>query len=194
MRSLSRNPDDRYQHASDFAEELLGFLFSRSLKVSSRDLRELLIELRTNEPKPSPEPQPEENERQNLILQLIEDEFVEFKSLDEDGDAPITGSQPLDSLMGAASPGYDPASPLPVADFDAGQSSPPQDTRDGTPPPAPSSSPMHLRQSGNHPRSRMASPAPRRESGGLLPWIIALVVLVVGMGGAYYYFFVVKNL
>ena len=139
LKALEKNVQERYQHASEFADDLLGFLFSRSLKVSSRDLRELLDDLRRTEATPSPKEAAEaatsDPARSNVILQLIEEEFTSFRSLDEDSDAPPTGSLPLETLSGGELPGYDPSAPLAVSDFDGvgGESSPAGGKPDPTP-------------------------------------------------------------
>lgn len=191
-KALARDADQRYQKASEFADDLLGFLFSRSLKVSARDLRELIAELRKKRG-PRKEPKPNES---NVILKLIEDEFADFRSIDQADNGPPTGSLPLTSLTD-----YDPSSPLPLGDFDAGDLSP-APSRPGeaetTPPPAPGSAPMRMDdredsrpQAGSSGKS-MKSPAPKRGLGPL-PWVV-LLLLVAGGGGAYYWFFVLGNM
>lgn len=191
-KALARDADQRYQKASEFADDLLGFLFSRSLKVSARDLRELIAELRKKQA-PRKEPKPDES---NVILKLIEDEFADFRSIDQADNGPPTGSLPLTSLTD-----YDPSSPLPLGDFDAGDISP-APSRPGeaepTPPPAPGSAPMRMNEredsrplAGSSGKS-MKSPAPKR-SMGPLPWVV-LLLLVAGGGGAYYWFVVLGNM
>ncbi|MCA9650181.1 MAG: protein kinase [Myxococcales bacterium] len=193
-RALARDPDTRYQHASEFADDMLAFLFSRSLKVSARDLSDLLDPLRKRQ-KPRQEPKPDES---NLILKLIEDEFADIRSLDEDEDGPPTGSQPLASLGD-----YDPSSPLSLGDFDAGDLSPaPSGPGEAelTPVPAPGSAPMRMDGDDEDvPTKRppmasasMKSPAPRQGMGAGL-WVMLLLVLAAGGGGAYYWFVVLGN-
>lgn len=195
QRALNKDLDARYQTAGDFADDLLGFLFSRSLKVSARALAETFEELRRSEP-PSHTSPPGGSA---LIKQMIDEEFLNFQSLGAEGDAD-TGSQPLDSLMGPAAPAYDPAAPLALADFDAagstaslvdgGDPPPPEEPRarakpvEADRPPAPRA-----------PRAptRMPSPAPRREGASLLPWIVLLLLFALG-GGAYYWLFVMGNI
>jgi eukaryotic-like serine/threonine-protein kinase len=187
-RALLPDTDRRYQTASEFADDLLGFLFSRSLKVSSRDLSDLLEEMRRSQPKSETAPQASQS---NLILKLIDEEFLHFKSLDEDSDADPTGSQPLDSL---AAPGdYDPSAPLSLSEFETSDasSSLPGVAREPTLPPAPGSSPMQMGASGSHPASPAPAPAPEKSS--LTPWLLVLVLLAAG-GGAYYWLVVLGNL
>lgn len=194
-KALARDVDQRYQKASEFADDLLGFLFSRSLKVSARDLRELISELRKKQA-PRREPKPNES---NLILKLIEDEFADIRSLGHEDEGPPTGSQPLTSLAD-----YDPSSPLPLGDFHAGDLSPAPSRRPGeaepTPPPAPGSAPMRVgRREDSHPHpstsgGSMRSPSPKR-SMGPLPWVaLVLLVMAAGGGGAYYWFIVLGNM
>lgn len=182
--SLSRDAKDRYQNASEFADDLLGFLFSRKLKVSARTLRTLLDDMRQKEPAPAPEQKPAE--QGNVILRLIEEEFTNFKSIDEDSDAPELGSQPLDSLMAGNMPiNYDPSAPLQLDEFDPGPSSSPDN--EPTPPPAASSSTTapegSLHNTGGHP----AVPA----SGGgrsIVPMLAVLLLIAAGAGAAVYMF------
>lgn len=187
-RALARDPAQRYMHASELADDLLAFLFSRSLKVSARDVTELLSELR--EQVPSVE---ESTARgSNLILRLIDDEFAEIRSLDSDSgqNGPTTGSQPLDGLVSGV-PGmsdYDPSAPLSLSEFGGNDLSPAPDGEpaEPTPVPAPGSAPMS--------RPAMvtgASPAPKPRS-MMLP-ILLLLVMLGGVGAAYYWFVVLGN-
>ncbi|MBX7084437.1 MAG: serine/threonine protein kinase [Nannocystaceae bacterium] len=208
-RALSRELDTRYQTASDFADDLLGFLFSRSLKVSSRALSELLEEMRSSQPSPS---QPSAGGT-SLILQLIDEEFLNFKSLGED-DAPETGSQPLDSMMSGAAD-YDGAAPLGLDGFDDASAGgalglEPEPTASASaaraiePEAAAGEAarrdkPARAQPSGPHPAvkgprapTRMPSPAPRKE-GSAMPWIVLALLLALG-GGAYYWLVVLGNL
>ena len=193
-KALAKQVETRYQHASDFAEDLLGFLFSRSMKVSGRDLRDLLDDLRRTDPTPSPKEAAEaatsDPTRSNVILRLIEEEFTNFRSLDDDSDAP-TGSMPLDTLAGGELPsGYDPSAPLMLSDFDHGSDSSPAGGRpDPTPPPSPQSSPMRLPMSS---ASSMSQQMPRRSRPSMAPWLILLLLAALGGGGAYYALFVMQ--
>jgi serine/threonine protein kinase len=188
-KALSRDMRARYQRASDFADDLLGFLFSRSLKVSTRELSELLDDLRRSG-QSRDEPMVGGS---SFILKMINEEFTKFRSLDDDDDSPTTGSQPLDTLMGGASPNYDPASPLPFDDFDEPQGSPARSSQSA---PASAESPgtsgAHPAQSRPRSPSRMPSPAPRKE-GSMAPWLVLLGLLLAG-GGAYYWLIVLGNL
>src|SRR5688572_10811572 len=70
-RALARDLEHRYQRAGDLHDDLLGFLFSRSLKVSARLLSDVLEDLRAVQPAP----QPIQPEGSTLILQMIDEEF-----------------------------------------------------------------------------------------------------------------------
>jgi eukaryotic-like serine/threonine-protein kinase len=195
-RALARDVEQRYQSASDMADDMLGFLFSRSLKVSARDLTEIIADMRKKHPSVQ-QPEPDDS---NVILKLIEDEFADIRSLGhEDEGGPPTGSQPLTSLSD-----YDPSSPLALDGFDAGDLSPTPSGRPGeaepTPPPAPGSAPMRMdgrpdsaedSLSGGG-KSTPGSPTPK--PGSALPWVAALLLLAAaGGGGAYYWFAVLGN-
>src|SRR4030095_12968434 len=75
-RALARDPNDRYQSAADLGDALTQFLFSRRMKVTSRDIaalvRDTQVEMmrkRSAEPKDS------------LIDALILDEMQKMTSL-----------------------------------------------------------------------------------------------------------------
>ncbi len=190
--ALSKDVEARYQNASDFADDLLGFLFSRSLKVSARSLRALLDDMRKAEPKPAPMAEAQPEEQSNVILQLIEEEFTSFRSLDEDSDAPEAGSRPLDSLMAGNMPiDYDPSAPLALADFAAGDdASPAGGQADPTPPPSPGSAPHALNSpSASHPIVSQPSSGGGRSFPAPL---VALMLLLAAGAGAAVYMFILK--
>jgi serine/threonine-protein kinase len=112
LKALAQDPKNRYQHCNDLADDLLGVLFSHGLKVSSRDLRSLLAVIRKKKPKLEAI-QPAG--AKNLIMDLLQEEMMSFRSIDEDSDAADvteTGSQPLDTLSGGSLPDFDPAAPM----------------------------------------------------------------------------------
>jgi len=85
-KSLARDPDDRYQHAADLGDALAQFLFSRRMKVTARDIANLvrdtqveLMRKRSAEPKES------------LIDALINDEVQRLHSL-IDEESPADGA------------------------------------------------------------------------------------------------------
>src|SRR5262245_54545119 len=94
-KSLARNPDERYQNAADLGDALAQYLFSRRMKVTARDISNLvkdtqveMMRKRSTEPKES------------LIDALILDEMQKMTSLIEgegNGAAPgAAGSEILD--------------------------------------------------------------------------------------------------
>ena len=203
--ALARDANDRYQNASDFADDLLGFLFSRKLKVSARTLRSLLDDMRQQEPQPAPEQKRPESG--NLILQLIEEEFTGFKSLDEHSDAPEVGSQPLDSMMemgmggfsGNLAVDFDPSAPLrldgmgldPVPGFDDDAMSPSNADQEPTPPPGASSSttaPEGIHRTGGHPALSGHGRGSDRSPRTLIPLLAVLLLVAAGAGAAVYMF------
>ena len=95
-KALARDPDERYQSAADIGDALAQYLFSRRMKVTARDIANLVrdtqIELmrkRSSEPKES------------LIDALIQDEVAKLTSLvgdeaEADGPKLAEGSVSLD--------------------------------------------------------------------------------------------------
>lgn len=96
MRALSKDINDRYADADAFGDALMGFLFSNRLKVGSRDLidyckpirEEIEQEKRAAEKKAQEEKSPGGN---NLIINLINEEMLHFRSL---GEAEKSGQTP----------------------------------------------------------------------------------------------------
>ncbi|MBK9031617.1 MAG: serine/threonine protein kinase [Myxococcales bacterium] len=92
-KALARDPEDRYHHAADLGDALAQYLFSRRMKVTARDIAQLvrdaqmeLMRKRSAEPKAS-----------MLIDALINDEVNRLTSLvgEEEGPA-VAGTQSLD--------------------------------------------------------------------------------------------------
>ena len=95
-KALARDPNDRYHHAADLGDALSQYLFSRRMKVTARDIAQLvrdtqmeLMRKRSAEPKAS------------LIDALINDEVNRLTSLvGDEGDAPAAAGSaaagPLD--------------------------------------------------------------------------------------------------
>lgn len=81
--ALARDPEDRFQSAADLAEALAGFLFSRRMKVTSRDIstlvRDTQVELMRKRSTAA---------KESIIDTLIQDEVGKLASLfDDDGRA-----------------------------------------------------------------------------------------------------------
>jgi serine/threonine protein kinase len=94
-KSLARDPDDRYQSAADLGDALTQFLFSRRMKVTSRDVATLVRDAQVEQMrKRSAAP------KDSLIDALIVDEMQKMTSLveGEEGAAGATaeGSMSLD--------------------------------------------------------------------------------------------------
>jgi serine/threonine-protein kinase len=75
-KALSRDPNDRYQNAADLADALAQYLFSRRMKVTSRDIAALVRDTQMEQMrKRSAEP------KESLIDALIQDEMQKMTSL-----------------------------------------------------------------------------------------------------------------
>jgi serine/threonine-protein kinase len=94
-KALARDPDDRYQNANDLADALAQYLFSRRMKVTARDIANLvkdtqveMMRKRSSEPKES------------LIDALILDEMQKMTSLIEGGaNGAAAGGQTTEGSM-----------------------------------------------------------------------------------------------
>jgi eukaryotic-like serine/threonine-protein kinase len=95
-KSLAKDPDDRFSSSADLADALAQYLFSRRMKVTSRDISNLvkdtqleMMRKRSAEPKDS------------LIDALIQDEMAKVTSLldSEAGDSGSEGSMSLDPKL-----------------------------------------------------------------------------------------------
>ena len=98
LKALSKDIKDRYQNAESFADALLDFLFSNRLKVGARDVidyvrpirEELEAEKKAQEKKQQEERSPGGN---NLIINLINEEMLHFRSLGGEEKGPATAGQ-----------------------------------------------------------------------------------------------------
>ncbi len=88
-KSMTRDPNDRYQTASEFADALAGYLFSHRMKVTSYDIANLVKACLAQKAK-SNKPQD-----QSIIDRLIQEELLRFTSLDDMRDPLNPGSVPL---------------------------------------------------------------------------------------------------
>jgi serine/threonine protein kinase len=180
-KALAREPEERYQTANEFADDLLGFLFSHSLKFGARDLSAFLKPIRASKPDPQSMAGPT-----NLILELIDDELLKFRSLDSSGNSPAPKAAGQgDDTVGAA--------PLAIEDFattSAEHSPVPSVLPSELPRLVESTQPIEV-EATKAPSG--PSPAPRAESGGAGKWIFLLLLLAAG-GGAYYWLMVLGNL
>ena len=105
-KALAKDVNARYQTAGDFQEALAQHLFSRGLKVTSRDIAQLVQSMVADKEK-----QKAGKPAGDLIDTLLNEEIVKFTSIDDvgmsdpslPGTSPIpqppVGSQPLDSTI-----------------------------------------------------------------------------------------------
>lgn len=105
-KALAKDVNARYQTAGDFQEALAQHLFSRGLKVTSRDIAKMVQEMVADKEK-----QKAGKPAGDLIDTLLNEEIVKFTSIDDVGmsdpslpgaqmpAAPPAGSQPLDSTI-----------------------------------------------------------------------------------------------
>lgn len=94
MKSLAREPAQRYASARDFGDALADYLFSHQLKVTSYDIANLVKDtIRVRRKKKD----------QSIIENLIQEELADFTSIDDMDDPLKPGSAPLDlmSVSGA---------------------------------------------------------------------------------------------
>jgi serine/threonine protein kinase len=203
LRSLARDPDDRYATAADLADDLLAFLFAHRLKVSARDLSNVLAELRAFKEATEAQEQADSGGN-NLINQLLADELAHFRSIDDesptepgrtgahslfsdemsdfDSSSPLVDG--LDDLMGPSDPPAKPATPTATRPSTGPRGAAPDDLDDpedpdDLPPPDPS---LVGDQSIAH--TRLPSPAPKKQGGGGIWVVLVLVLLLVGVGAA----------
>ncbi len=94
-KALAKDPSQRFQRADDLGDALAQYLFAHNLKVTARDIEQLVnrcLSERQRAPQPKKAP--------SLIDDLIQDEILNFTSLDDvtsEGKAPPvpTGDAPL---------------------------------------------------------------------------------------------------
>lgn len=187
-RSLARDPDDRYATAADFADDLLGFLFSHRLKVSARDLSAVLAELRVVKEAQEAQDQADSGGT-NLISQLLAEELAHFRSIDDESPAETAGHTGAHSLYADELGDFDSSAPLVDGLEDmmgpSGDSptTPAARASGGTPEPSdlddlpdPGLVTEHSIAS-----TRLPSPAPKQQGGGAI-WVVLVLVLLLGGG------------
>jgi eukaryotic-like serine/threonine-protein kinase len=206
LKSLARDLDQRYRNASEFAEELLEFLFANRLKVSARDLSDLLADLRSIREAKEAQDKAAGKREMTLIEELMAEELANFRSIDDeaatehdastgsrslldddfDSSAPLVdglddligpaGDAPMPPPRASAKPSTSVGSPRPTAPVPTA----PEDLPDADEPPTlPPGTPV--------PHTRLPSPPPRQTSSNAGIWIlIVLILLGGGVGVAWY--------
>jgi serine/threonine protein kinase len=99
--ALARDPAQRFQHAYELQDALAQFLFSRSLKVTNRDVAQLVRECVSERRHTIPPGY----QTGSVINTLINEEIVKFTSLDIESEE-LEGAQPLspDEIGGSDGP------------------------------------------------------------------------------------------
>lgn len=206
-KSLARDLDQRYRTASEFADDLLAFLFSRRLKVSARDLSNLLKELRAFKEAKDAKDKAAGDRSMNLIEQLMAEELANFRSIDEDsgksGGSGQTGSR---SLLDEELGDFDSSAPLvdglddligpgpgPGPGPDSEAAPPPVATRPAaTRPVATPTPPEELPDVDDPPaisehsiaHTRLPSPPPKEAKSNAGIWLLIILILLGGGGAA----------
>jgi serine/threonine-protein kinase len=91
-KALARDQEERYQHAADLQDALAQYLFSRGMKVTSRDIKQLVSDALREKAKTIP---PKPKKADNLIDSLIREEILQITSLDGLDDPVQAGAKPL---------------------------------------------------------------------------------------------------
>ncbi len=93
-KSLTSDPNERYQTARDFGDALADYLFSHQLKVTSYDIADLVKQTKESDKKSSGDL----SSQQSIIDKLIQEELLRFTSLD---DVSSPDARPSDEDVGA---------------------------------------------------------------------------------------------
>lgn len=187
-KSLARDLADRYQSATEFADDLVEVLFDLRMRVSARDLEKDLAVLREHKSSQSSRPKPVSS-GSPLVLDLLNDELTQFRSLDSQsanagGDA---NQQAVPVMMGNEA--FDPSAPLKLEisspDLDvmqqpaAARVSPPTPLSSLTPLPSAVDAPLPLEKKVEKPqqsRKKGTALADRKLHPG---WLIGILIAAV---------------
>src|SRR5579871_4491901 len=98
-KALAKDVNARYQTAADLGDAIAQFLFSRGMKVTSRDISQLVRDAVAEKQVAAPQ----KKETRSLIDALIQEEMVKFTSIDEVSEVSAPGATPLspNQLSGA---------------------------------------------------------------------------------------------
>jgi serine/threonine-protein kinase len=199
-KALARDLNGRFQTAGELQDAIAQYLFSRGLKVTSRDIASLVKTCLAERQKAAPAPP----QSKSLIDTLIQEEMVKFTSLEQINlDTPPPGAQPLspDELEGARpleagsfvdtrgwaeeSPGAGGEGVNGVHSFSGGRVATPvaQRQRPVSTPPVES---LEDLLEGDRGRRASMPPSDRPARSGLGIWIAVFALLVVGGGAVVY--------
>lgn len=103
LRSLARDPNERFASARDFGDTMAGYLFHHQMKVTSYDIANLVKAALERQKSVPPQPM--------MIDTMIQEELARFTSLDDPAETPID-----ESSFALRTPN-DGASPLEASDF-----------------------------------------------------------------------------
>jgi serine/threonine-protein kinase len=177
IKALAREPSERYHHASEFADDLLGYLFATGQKFSAHDLAAYLAEMRTEADKPK-----ERAVGADLIMKLLDDEILSFTSLEEqDASKDVTGARPLEEIF----PELTGAAPTPHPQSQAEREVTPRDESLPSPEAASTPLPTDMRVAPPPTGMRGQSPAPKREFPRRQLMLLA-AILLLGAGAFYW--------
>jgi eukaryotic-like serine/threonine-protein kinase len=178
-RALARDIDQRYQHAYEMQDALAQFLFSRSLKVTSRDIAWLVRECLAEHQKTAPPIV----QAGSVIDTLIQEEIIKFTSVDSLGGEETAGATPLspDDVGGRGGP-LDPRDFIDprgwTSEFSTGDQKPDRDPRpEGADLPEVTS--LEAMLEGTEASVNTAGPAVTKKPTMWRGLIIALVVFII---------------
>jgi serine/threonine-protein kinase len=193
-KALAKDVEDRYVTAGDFADDMIGVMFSMGKRVSARELSHILEEVREEK---SAVPGASQSSPRGIIADLISEEMLNFRSIDaeESGDATpaVSGSAALVDF------GDDDDDDLMAPPPDSSYAPPLLPGLPGTPPsgtdtvgPLPDEAGIPAPQDQQESAGLVRSPTPKKErsAGSIVAFL--LILLVLG-GSAAYYFLVMKQ-
>jgi serine/threonine-protein kinase len=104
LKSLSKNPSERFQTAREFGDALASYLFHHQMKVTSYDIANLVKAALERQKSVPPQPM--------MIDGMIQEELARFTSLESNANVPADPSKPF-----RLSPDDEGARPLVASDF-----------------------------------------------------------------------------